>query len=503
MTQKIKILISMSDVKYVEKLIRLFPKEHYEVMGVIEGKAAVNIIKKEKDIKLIITSLNLSDINGYSILNFLTKNREGIKKIVATHENSDKKKEAAFKYGADDLFSLPNDFNKLIDFVNDFKSSYSTEEISVKKPENNLKEKDLIISENLNKNDRKKSESFDEEDINKEEVDTYEKKKESNSLITNVNNANNNAEVQKAKKRVVVVRKKPQKKEVTPIKEEREAVYQEVKPPNSLEIEKQSVVEPIKEKQYLDTNHFDEELVTLEEVNKKHQINEIKMFDKNKDETKEREQEINTNFVMDFGDDNLDETAENSTLFQFEPPKEQNVVPSFEVGKFKPNTNQKFEITKNISKGTNISEEKNVLTNEERLNEVLQDEPVTLDSFNIAEHSYEAKRRSTTNKVVNNNEDLNYQYEKSRQHDFENLPLPKKRNQNTNTELAVVDPYKPLQRPREMQEIDNLRDKINAKTQKYGEPDQYYLQTTDDDETHKKKGLMGVFKDWVFNKFKK
>jgi DNA-binding response OmpR family regulator len=85
----------------------------YKVLFVADGKSAIEIIKKDRSINLIITELLIPFLTGLELINYIRKNLKLRTPILVISNNIEQAKIDSFNLGANEYMSKPLSMDEL------------------------------------------------------------------------------------------------------------------------------------------------------------------------------------------------------------------------------------------------------------------------------------------------------------------------------------------------------------------------------------------------------
>lgn len=116
--ENIRPLLVVEDDKASYLLIKEFLKPlNIEIHHVADGKDAVNFVKLNPDVSLILMDIKLPFMDGYEATRSIKKINPGIPIIAQTAYAMAGDREKALSAGCDDYITKPLDFNKLQELV--------------------------------------------------------------------------------------------------------------------------------------------------------------------------------------------------------------------------------------------------------------------------------------------------------------------------------------------------------------------------------------------------
>lgn len=113
-----KILIVEDDVSLQEALIDTLSISKFKCIPVSSGEAAILALKKNRDICLVVSDVNMEGIGGMGLISFMKKNYHHIPFLIMTAFATVDKAVDAIKLGAVDYLSKPFSPQVLLDCVN-------------------------------------------------------------------------------------------------------------------------------------------------------------------------------------------------------------------------------------------------------------------------------------------------------------------------------------------------------------------------------------------------
>ena len=142
-------ILVCDDDKEIVKAIEIYlSKEGYNILKAYDGNEALEILKKNDDIQLIILDIMMPKLDGIETANIIRKDKS-IPIIMLSAKSEDYDKIAGLNNGADDYVTKP--FNPTVErCVNSQIRRYTSLGSMVKKEENNkdiYKSGDLIIND--------------------------------------------------------------------------------------------------------------------------------------------------------------------------------------------------------------------------------------------------------------------------------------------------------------------------------------------------------------------
>ena len=106
-----RILVADDDERLNHMLQEIFKLDDYQVVAAYDGHEVVNLLQKNRDIKLIVLDIMMPGLDGWDILDYV-HNRFDSKILVLTALGDEESELKALKAGADDYVSKP--FNRAV-----------------------------------------------------------------------------------------------------------------------------------------------------------------------------------------------------------------------------------------------------------------------------------------------------------------------------------------------------------------------------------------------------
>lgn len=155
-------ILVCDDDKEIVKAIEIYlSKEGYNILKAYDGYEALEILKKNEDIQLIILDIMMPKLDGIETANIIRKDKS-IPIIMLSAKSEDYDKIAGLNNGADDYVTKPFNPLELIARVNSQIRRYTSLGTMVKKEENN---KDIYKSGALIINDATKTVEVDGKEV--------------------------------------------------------------------------------------------------------------------------------------------------------------------------------------------------------------------------------------------------------------------------------------------------------------------------------------------------
>ena len=155
-------ILVCDDDKEIVKAIEIYlSKEGYNILKAYNGVEALDILKKNDDIQLIILDIMMPKLDGIETANIIRKDKS-IPIIMLSAKSEDYDKIAGLNNGADDYVTKPFNPLELIARVNSQIRRYTSLGTMVKKEENN---KDIYKSGALIINDATKTVEVDGKEV--------------------------------------------------------------------------------------------------------------------------------------------------------------------------------------------------------------------------------------------------------------------------------------------------------------------------------------------------
>ena len=130
-------ILVCDDDKEIVKAIEIYlSKEGYNILKAYDGNEALEILKKNDDIQLIILDIMMPKLDGIETANIIRKDKS-IPIIMLSAKSEDYDKIAGLNNGADDYVTKPFNPLELIARVNSQIRRYTSLGSMVKKEENN------------------------------------------------------------------------------------------------------------------------------------------------------------------------------------------------------------------------------------------------------------------------------------------------------------------------------------------------------------------------------
>ena len=142
-------ILVCDDDKEIVKAIEIYlSKEGYNILKAYDGVEALDILKKNEDIQLIILDIMMPKLDGIETANIIRKDKS-IPIIMLSAKSEDYDKIAGLNNGADDYITKPFNPLELIARVNSQIRRYTSLGSMVKKEENNniYRSGDLVIND--------------------------------------------------------------------------------------------------------------------------------------------------------------------------------------------------------------------------------------------------------------------------------------------------------------------------------------------------------------------
>jgi YesN/AraC family two-component response regulator len=115
--KKFKILF-VEDEKDLQTIVSgTFSKIGFDFLVAGDGKEALEIISKDKEISLLITDINMPIMNGLDLIKEAKKISPSMKVIIMSAHNEEEFVRKASDLGVDDYLIKPFDFMKFIDIA--------------------------------------------------------------------------------------------------------------------------------------------------------------------------------------------------------------------------------------------------------------------------------------------------------------------------------------------------------------------------------------------------
>ena len=103
-----KILICEDDTMTLKALEHKLKKEGYDIASASDGKAALDILKENKDIDLLLTDLHMPVLSGLELINYVRGElKSNLPIIMLTRVGLEETVLHAFELGADDYITKP------------------------------------------------------------------------------------------------------------------------------------------------------------------------------------------------------------------------------------------------------------------------------------------------------------------------------------------------------------------------------------------------------------
>lgn len=103
-----KILICEDDTMTLKALEHKLKKEGYDIVSASDGKAALEILKGNKDIDLLLTDLHMPVLSGLELINYVRGElKSNLPIIMLTRVGLEETVLHAFELGADDYITKP------------------------------------------------------------------------------------------------------------------------------------------------------------------------------------------------------------------------------------------------------------------------------------------------------------------------------------------------------------------------------------------------------------
>ena len=155
-------ILVCDDDKEIVKAIEIYlSKEGYNILKAYDGYEALEILKKNEDIQLIILDIMMPKLDGIETANIIRRDKS-IPIIMLSAKSEDYDKIAGLNNGADDYVTKPFNPLELIARVNSQIRRYTSLGAMVKKEENN---KDIYKSGDLIINDATKTVEVDGKEV--------------------------------------------------------------------------------------------------------------------------------------------------------------------------------------------------------------------------------------------------------------------------------------------------------------------------------------------------
>ena len=105
-------ILVVDDERSMREMLEIFlGREGYDVMGHSAANDALLVLEEDKGFDLIITDINMPDINGLELINFVKNNinYRDIPLIVVTTEGAERDRQKGLALGADEYLVKPID----------------------------------------------------------------------------------------------------------------------------------------------------------------------------------------------------------------------------------------------------------------------------------------------------------------------------------------------------------------------------------------------------------
>jgi len=121
-------------IEKIKKLKILFVEDEPELLNIISetlkkmgvtfytaenGKEGLEILKKHADIDLIVTDINMPQMNGLEMISHIRKSGNDVKIMIMSAYSESEYLKKAKEFGVKDYILKPFDFLKFIDIVNE------------------------------------------------------------------------------------------------------------------------------------------------------------------------------------------------------------------------------------------------------------------------------------------------------------------------------------------------------------------------------------------------
>ena len=104
----LKVIIAEDEISQRESLTHLLESEGYSVVATSNGKSTLKQLKKDIEIRVLITDLQMPDMSGFDLIRSVRANQSLYVYIIVVSSTYDKTSMLkALKLGADDFLAKP------------------------------------------------------------------------------------------------------------------------------------------------------------------------------------------------------------------------------------------------------------------------------------------------------------------------------------------------------------------------------------------------------------
>ncbi|OUR97049.1 hypothetical protein A9Q84_12005 [Halobacteriovorax marinus] len=120
-----KHILIVDDEESIQFLFsRMFKKEtkneKFKLYYANSGREAIQVIKTQEKLDLVITDINMPEMDGFELLKYIIENHETIPVFMASAYTDNERKILAKEMGASRYISKPIDFAKLKELLDGF-----------------------------------------------------------------------------------------------------------------------------------------------------------------------------------------------------------------------------------------------------------------------------------------------------------------------------------------------------------------------------------------------
>jgi len=117
--KKLKILFVEDEPELLNIISETLKKIGINFYTVTNGKEGLEVLEKNPDIDLIVTDINMPQMNGLEMISHIRKNGNNVNIIIMSAYSESEYLKKAKEFGVKDYILKPFDFLKFIDIVNE------------------------------------------------------------------------------------------------------------------------------------------------------------------------------------------------------------------------------------------------------------------------------------------------------------------------------------------------------------------------------------------------